>query len=491
MTIFTLARAPSRREAQSTPARVLLWTAVAAYATGFAALSILRQRAFQTGRFDLGNMTQTVYNTAHGHVLEMTSLQGEQISRLAAHVDPILAAFAPLWWIWPSPDMLLAAQALALGLGAAPAYRLARRHLPSDRAALGFALAYLLYPPLQWLTLNEFHPVALATPLLLWGIDLLDRDRPAAFAVVALLAVATKEEVGLVVAMIGLWYAWRSRRLGWGVGLAAAGAAASIVAIAVIIPHFNAGAHSAFYSRYDAVGGSPTGILRTAATRPWHLVAVAFDHAGASYLLDLLLPLLFLPLGAPLLALTALPELVINLLSSTSTQTSIHFHYTAAILAPFFAAAILGAARLARDRTVVAERLATAAVVGAVVAGYLLGPLPVWRFVPGGQRLQAQAQQVTEHDRILAAAAAIVPPGAVVSASNDLGAHLSARLRILSFPYVQDATWVAVDERSPGYADRVAPLPNAVRIAALRADPEWRLAFERDGVLVFHRVGPP
>ena len=37
----------------------------------------------------------------------MTDLHGDQISRLAAHVDPILVLFAPLWWIWPSPDMLL------------------------------------------------------------------------------------------------------------------------------------------------------------------------------------------------------------------------------------------------------------------------------------------------------------------------------------------------------------------------------------------------
>ena len=50
-------------------ARVLLWPAIAAFAVGFAALSIGRQRAFNTGRFDLGNMTQAVWATAHGHFL--------------------------------------------------------------------------------------------------------------------------------------------------------------------------------------------------------------------------------------------------------------------------------------------------------------------------------------------------------------------------------------------------------------------------------------
>ena len=85
----------------------------------------------------------------------------------------------------------------------------------------------------------------------------------------------------------------------------------------------------------------------------------------------------------------------------------------------------------------------------------------------------------------------LIPDDAVVSATNSLGAHLSARRRILSFPYIQDATWVAVDETRPGYADRLAPLPTATQVVWLRRNPAWRLVFERDGVLVFHRVRPP
>jgi len=173
--------------------RRLLGAAIAAYAAGFAALSMLRHQAFETGRFDLGNMVQAVWATAHGHPLAVTDLHGEQFSRLGAHVDPILVLFAPLWWLWPSPDLLLTVQAAAVALGAIPVFKLARKHLGDDRAALGFALAYLLLPAVEWLTLNEFHPVALACPLLLWAFWFLDEDRLVAFAVTALLAATTKE----------------------------------------------------------------------------------------------------------------------------------------------------------------------------------------------------------------------------------------------------------------------------------------------------------
>src|SRR2546430_14950471 len=116
---------------------LLLWSAMATYAAGFSALSVLRHRAFQTGRFDLGNMVQAVWSTAHGRPLQVTGLRGDEISRLAAHFDPILVAFAPLWLAWPSPDVLLVAQAIAIAIGALPVFWLARKHLGSPRAALG------------------------------------------------------------------------------------------------------------------------------------------------------------------------------------------------------------------------------------------------------------------------------------------------------------------------------------------------------------------
>ena len=111
--------------------------------------------------------------------------------------------------------------------------------------------------------------------------------------------------------------------------------------------------------------------------------------------------------------------------------------------------------------------------------------------LPGGESLQARAAIVSGHDRVVARALKLIPPHAVVSATNSLGAHLSGRARILSFPYIEDAKWVAVDESRPGYADRLAPLPTAVQVAWLRRNPAWRIVFERDAVVVFHRVLPP
>jgi uncharacterized membrane protein len=458
--------------------------AAAAFGAGYAALSVLRQDAFATGRFDLGNMVQAVWSTAHGHALQMTNLHGAQISRLAAHVDPILVLFAPLWWIWPSPDLLLVTQALVVATGAWPVFFLARKHLASARAGLGFALAYLIYPATGWLTLNEFHPVALATPLLLFAFWYLDNERLLAFALPAVAASLCKEEIGLVVAGFGVWYALGRRRWLAGGTIAALGVAWSVIAIAVVIPHYHAGGESDFYGRYSEVGGSAAGIVKTTFTHPARIAHAAFTQRDLRYVVDLVAPLAGLCLLAPLVLVAALPELALNALSATPTQTSIHYHYTAGLIAPLVVAAILGARRLARW----AFPVAALVVLTTLVANYRLGPFPGWRHVPGGSHFQATAGHVTRHDRISARALSLIPKNAVVSASNTLGAHLSARRRILSFPFVQDAEWIAADETQPGYADRYAPVPMAIALAELRRDPDWRLVFEQDGILVFNRV---
>jgi uncharacterized membrane protein len=468
--------------------RHLLWAAIGAYTVGFGALSILRFRSFNTGRFDLGNMTQAVWATAHGHPLAITNLEGEQASRLGSHVDPILVLFAPLWWIWPSPSMLVAAQALAIALGALPVFWLARKHLGSERAGLGFGLAYLLYPAVQWLTLNEFHPVALACPLLLFAFWYLDEDRLVPFAIFAVLAALTKEEIPLVIAGIGVWYALSRRQVRVGGAITAIGVLLTAVSVGIVMPHFNEGASSQFYERYGALGDSPSAILETIVTDPGKVFSTAFDHAGFHYLLDLLLPLALLFVAAPLALVAAVPELGLNLLSATRTQTSIHHHYTAGLIPPLVVASVLGAARLARGRPQRGVYLAVVAVAVALVANYRLGAFPLWRDLPGGESYQAYASHVSTHDRVVNRGLRLIPDDAVVSATNSLGSHLSARRRFLSFPYVQDADWIAADETQPGYADRWDPLATATDLARLRRDNRWRLVFSEDGVLIFRRA---
>jgi uncharacterized membrane protein len=440
-------------------ARLTLVAAVAGWAAGFSILSSERHRAFETGRFDLGNMVQAVWSTAHGQPLEVTNLAGMQVSRLGSHIDPILAVFAPLWLAWPSPDVLFVGQAVALALGALPVFWLACKRLESETAALGFAVAYLLLPATEWLTLNEFHPVALACPLLLFAFWFLDERRLLPFALFAFLAATTKEEVALVVAGFGVWYAIGRRRWAAGAAIAALGVAATAIAVWVVVPHYNVGGRSPFASRYSL--GNVSHVFER-------------DHLG--YLADLFLPLGGLWLAAPLVLVAAIPELALNLLSSNRYQSSLHFHYVAGVIPPLVAASVLGA--IAGRRPRLGVPLAAFAVAVALGANVRLGALPLWTNLH---------TSVTAHDRVAERALRLVPKGAAVTATNTLGAHLSARRRILSFPKLAGATWALADETKLSYLDSNRKRPARAALSSLRRNHAWRLVFERDGILVFRR----
>jgi uncharacterized membrane protein len=468
--------------------RALLAAGIAAFAGGFAALSTLQHLAYRTGRFDLGNLVQAVWSTAHGRLLSVTDLEGRQISRLGAHFDPLVAAFAPLWWLWPDPSLLLVAQALAVSLGALPVFLLARKHVGSDWAGLGFALAYLLYPATQWLVLDDFHPVALATPLLLLAFWWLDEDRLLPFALAAGLACLTKEHVGLTVAAMGLWYALSRRRARAGLAIAAAGAAAAALAVGVVVPAFAPGGGSPFAGRYAGVGGSPAGIVETVVTDPGRVVGESTEARDGRYLLHLLLPLAGLPLLAPLAAATAAPEILVNVLSDAPTQASVRYHYTAAAIPGLLAAAALGAGGLRRRRRGSAALTARAAVLAALAGGVLLGPLPLWRHVPLGEQAGARDHLVGHHSRTAERLLRLIQPGDAVSAGNTLGAHLSERRRVFSFPVVREATWVVVDLERPSHRDAAnAPLRAARALERLRASGSWTVVAQEDGVLVLRR----
>ena len=336
--------------------------------------------------------------------------------------------------------------------------------------------------------LDDFHPVALATPLLLWGFWFLDSGRLLPFALVAGAACLTKEQIGLVVAAMGLWYAFRPQGRRVGLAIAVVGTAVSLVAVTVVVPHFAPGGGSPFEGRYESVGGSPGGIAKTAVTDPGAIVSEVTGGHDLAYLADLLLPLLGLPLLAPLAALTAAPELLLNLLSGTRTQTSIHFHYTAGALPGLFVAAILGAARLRRRFAWARWPDGRAVVLSTLLAGVLLGPLPIWRHVPFGSDLGTHEHVVGHHAAVARRALALVPPGAAVSASNTLGAHLSERRRILSFPVLGEATWVAVDRQRPSYRDAMdAPVRFERALAVLRARGDFTVVFDEDGILVLRK----
>lgn len=481
------------------PALTLVWCAMALHIAYLSWVSLGRHNNFWTGRYDLGNMVQAVWSTANGRPLESTAASGEQFVRLGAHVDPILILFAPLWSLIPRPEMLLVVQAVALAAGALPVFWLGRRWLGSDGLALAGVAVYLLYPPLLWSQVTEFHPVVLATPLLLFAIWAIEEDRPTALVISVGLALLCKEHVGLAVACLGLWAAVAHGRRLWGALLAATGVAWTAFALLVVIPAFApSGGGNPFAGRYQHLGDSMGEVVRSVLTRPGLVADTVFTEPKLLFLGAVLAPLMFLPLAAPLLALGAVPELAMNVLTNYWPQYTAEFQYTA-VATPFLvAAALRGLAHIRDDLTPPrwldppAVVWAVAMVVTVLIAGWRSGPLPLWYHVPGGSETRRWEFTPDPHTQAMQQGVDVIPSGASVSVANAFGSRLSARRRVYSFPRIQDAQWVIVDEKRPSLADQAVSWRRfAPYLALLQANPRYRQVFARDGVRVFRRVAPP
>jgi uncharacterized membrane protein len=445
-------------------------------------------REYRLGRFDLGNMAQAVWSTAHGRLLESTTGTGEQLSRLGGHVDPILVLLVPLWALVPSPLTLAAAQIAALALGALPVYGLARRHAGSERIALVLGGAYLLSPWLAWSAVDAIHPVTFAIPLLLFAVWFLDTDRLGPFAACAVLTVATGELLGLTIGALGVWYALAHGRRRAGAVIAGAGFAWTLVALLVVVPAFSGGS-SKFYGFYEQVGGSPRGMLRTAFTDPAAILGQLFDGHVLVYCIALALPLLGAFLLVPGIVAVALPQLALNALADPVGPIDPRQHYVAAIVPFLFAGTALALGRVRVSRRM---PLAVSILVATVATSAAFAP---WPGSPGATPLWYQETLTARHVAALDRAVALVPDGVPVSASNRVGGHLADRRYLYVFPILGRAEWIILDSQDLWVPDeRLAALDTVTpeEMAALRGrierDSRWRLVSEEDGVYVFRRA---
>jgi uncharacterized membrane protein len=471
-----------------------------AYIAIFGVMSLRRHQNLRTNALDLGYTDQAVWNTLHGRPFRFSTYLDaaffldipiqefrEPGVLLAYHVEPLLAVISLLYLVHDGAESLLWLQTVVIALGAVPVYFLAhsrfdRRNTATREPGAGdvthngspdlaegthhiirwipvaFVLLYLLSPSLQAANLSDFHAVALSPALLLAAFYFLETDRPWGFAVFAVLATLTKEEIGFIVAMMGLWAAFVRRRWALGLAVAAFGAGWSLLSFQVIVPYFNGLGSSAFLVRYGQFGDSPLGILRNALEQSRLFTDWVRRPDVVRYLRDLWLSsgglaILYLPV-----LVMAMPTLLLNLFSRYGWMRSGGGHYSAAIVPFLVIAAIYGvdwlASRAGRGSSgpkrkgqvwlIVAASLVCAGLILAYGNQYYNGIAPLSRrfalepVSEHARRAQPFIEQVND-----------LPPDVAISASSGLYPHVAHRETAYLFPTVSDAEYILLDASGP------------------------------------------
>lgn len=476
---------------------LLVATLMCVYALFFGWLSLERYWAYQMHALDMGNMGQAAWNTAHGHPFRFTNMRlpyyieaWNTTTRLSFHVEALFPVISLAYLAYPRPESLLVLQTVALTLGAVPVYFLARDALSSAWAGVALVFAYLMFPALQAMNLYEFHPVALATPLLLAAFLFATRRRYGFFALACIAAIGTKEEIGLVVAMFGLWVAVVNRERVIGITTAALGAAWSLFAVLIVERHYRQpGTLSYVHSRYHYLGHGLHGALNTVLHHPTVFADVLFTWPKLAYLEHLLLPVGLLPVFAPLTFLLGAPSFALDLLSTDLHMYTARGDNSAELIAVTVIGGILGA----RTLLALLGRAVSHSTALSILIAYVL-VLSLWsQHVDGFTPLGAAYQRPSlgPHQKLADRFVRMVPASAPVSTQDVLDPHLSSRRYLYLFedtgriPPLAPADYILLDVSTPTY-----PLPSyQLHDEALHFIHRtgWGIAAAQDGLILIEK----
>jgi uncharacterized membrane protein len=534
---------------------LLVGALTAVVAAGYCVFALTQLYTFRTAADDLVIFDQAVRSYAHfkpgiSIFIGLHLGFGPDFSVLGNHWSPILAVLAPLYWIYNSPAMLLAAQAVLFALAIPWIWIFTRRAFGGDGkatvAAYLVSIAYAVSWPIASALAFNFHEVAFAPLLTAIALERLQvgKLRSALIALAILLLV--KEDMGLFLAGIGLYLAVArprtvSRQRLVGCVLIVVGVAYTWIASDVLIPAL--GGRANFYWQYDALGPNVPQAIWHVITHPASLDVMITPRVKLFTMLWLFGAFCFLSLRSPI-ALATIPLLLERMLANVSANWWVTgFQYNAYLVVILALAAVDGAARL--DRTAVRARLGRAArrLRGAAAGPAAAGPAasgttaaaedpaggtaagdgppdppperaaaPRWAgtvalvcaaamcavgvfLVPRFAFEPALHLSFYHRDgqmKAIAAADALVPSGVTVAVVNSAGSLLSARDTVVLWdgdggtPPLL-APWVVANVRQLQFSFRNTE-EQKQRVAYLERN-GYQVVFERRGYVVLHRVG--
>ncbi len=459
-----------------------LWVGIVGYIAYFTSASFLRYTNFFTGRFDLGNMDQTVWNTLHGKIFMLTDPNGTNvISRLGTHADFILVLLAPFYIFWEDPRTLLFIQSAVLGMGALFVFLLTKDILKNKTLALILSFAYLLNPSIQYTNLYDFHAVAFATTFFLAAWYFITKRKYFWTLLFLLLAGITKEEAWIVVGFFGVYmFFWEKKKL-LGSILTACSFGAFYVLIWKLIPFSRGGQHFAL-AYYADYGNTPTNIIKTMLLSPIKILGVVFGPSRLIYYIQLLLPVSFLALIAPQMLLFAFPDLAINALSNNTAFHQIYYQYTAVITPFLFIATIYAIARLQKMLPNVSLGwYSFTLLLCALISAYLYGP-----FIGALHPNIAMFVDQERNRDIIQSFLNDIPPSFSVAATNNIGSHLSHRQNIYTIPVGIDKADIVVFLLNDAFAQPSLAAQRSMA-EAMKHDKNYIEIFRENDFVVFEK----
>ncbi|AFY40877.1 DUF2079 domain-containing protein [Nostoc sp. PCC 7107] len=438
--------------------------------------SSLRHLLFQSTALDLGMFDQGTYLISQG-IPPISSFTNYHI--LGDHAAWIWYPLALLYKIYPSVYWLFAVQAIALALGALPAYQLARQAKLNENQGLTIAAIYLLYPLVFNVNLFDFHPEVIAVPALLWSVFAMRNQKIGWFCLSIFLVLGCKAVLGLTVIGLGIWLLFFERRL-YGAIAIISGVAWYAIANKIIIPLIGGDAASIdrYLFRYQYLGNSFTELINNLFFQPGLVLPKLCSWDNLAYLILLFIPIIW---GiswqgiAPLIG--ALPCVMLNLLADYQPQKDLIHQYSVPAL-PFIILSVIASLSLGKgllqNRRII--------ILWSIVAFLSLAKFTYF----GGKYLKSLDTWQATKEAIVQ-----IQPNKSVLTTDEIAPHLTHRklIKLIATPAAQINLkvfdYVLLNLRHPGLSSNPEFDQDLVKL--LNNSQDFKLQYQRDDVLLFQK----
>lgn len=439
-------------------AKGVFWAAFLGYAGLISYFALLDHWNLATTIYDLGIYDNTVWQTAHGFFLDCTFLRGGDHS--VAHFDPFLWVIAQIYRVYERAETLLVLQTVWLASGVFPLWLLAKRRLKNEWMAAVLVCCYLLSPALHGINMFDFHSLALIVPNVMWAIYLLDIGGFKRYWLVIAVLLLTREDISLINCFIAT-YAILIGRTRTGLVTVAVSLAYLVLIKLYAMPDPSllmaaSKGHSYAYYYQEMIPHSAEGakgLLISLATNPIFALQVLFKEEKLIYLLHLLLPTLALPFVAGRKAVMLVYGALFIGLATRKHVYSLHFHYSSLALPMLFAALPDGLVRVADSKKLRALGIERARLAWTLVLGMLVGAtvssvkygviFPNGSFRAGWSRLHRNpSQEMKDQYTQMRTWIEQLGPEASISATSDIGPHISNRRKAYHWPTISDAEYM-------------------------------------------------
>lgn len=433
-----------------------IWIPIILYAAVFSHFTIFKHYTFNSYAWDLGVFNQALYTTVfNGRLLYYTAdlYLNPEGCYLAIHFSPILFLLTPIYALFPTAETLLIIKSSALALGALPLYFLAKEKLGNEKAAFMLAVVYLLSPGLQGANWFDFQPQVFIPLLTFASLYFMEKERWKLFFISLILSLMISEHTTLMVLAISAYMLITSdlRRLLHPRRLKPTREIMLILAVAAclsswLIAGYVKGSfpiNPEFLEKYRAssayriLGFKEVNLLALPIyilqNMDKAIAALSYDYPiKLLYVVLLLGPLAFIPLGDKSIAVTLL-LLLPFIISNNAAYYKIGAHYSLYVLTPIFMAALETLSKKFKGSLMPTMRIMVAASLIFMVSVSPISPLSS-QFINLKLLWYPGPPQMNENVRVLHEIMKMIPENASVLTQNHLFPHLSSRINAYVIP---------------------------------------------------------